>query len=191
MMQPWVIRFLQRKSACATWIYERRVILFVELLCQLACILVAFTWTTKIVLLANLPFTMLALELARSSRSGAARKAETTAAMGIPAVTLHCEKDLVRDAKRQQMLSGMTPMVGLIISMVSTPNAGMVLPSITACAVSLIRWAMVEDYGRWRTWYRERVPFVMKVPLALVETKPFDSGQMARAVEEALKAKEN
>jgi hypothetical protein len=154
-----IIRFLQRNDARETWEYERPVILAVELLCLIAGAWAAPTRDSMwLLLVSSMPLTLLATEFARADRSGAARKAERAAALGIPSVTLTCEADMVRVAKNRQLLAATAPIVALSASVAGAGGAGITRAAVVSFIVSVVRWAMVEAYGAWRAWYRSHVP---------------------------------
>jgi hypothetical protein len=153
-----IVQFLQRDGAHDTWVYERRVILAVELLCLLAGVWAAPTRAAMWLLLVSMPLALQAAELARADRSGAARKAEHAAALGIPSVTLTCERDMIRVAKNKQLLAAAAPVVALSASVAGAGGAGITRAAIVGFIVSVVRWVMVEAYGAWRMWYRARVP---------------------------------
>lgn len=153
-----IIEFLQRDDAPETWIYERRVILSVELLCLIAGAWAAPTRDSMLLLLMSMPLSLWTAELARAERSGAARKSERAAALGIPSVTLTCEADMVRVAKNKQLLNATAPIVALSAAVAGAGFAGITRAIVVGFVVSVVRWAMVEAYGAWRVWYRTRVP---------------------------------
>lgn len=153
-----IVKFLQHDDAHETWVYERRVILSVELLCLLAGAWAAPTRDAMLLLLVSMPLALWAAELARADRSGAARKAERAAALGIPSITLTCERDMIRVAKNKQLLAAAAPVVALSASVAGAGGAGITRAAIVGFIVSIVRWAMVEAYGAWRAWYRARVP---------------------------------
>jgi hypothetical protein len=153
-----IIRFLQRNDSRETWEYERPAILTVELLCLIAGAWAAPTRGAMWLLLVSMPLSLWSAELARAERSGAARKAERAAALGIPSVTLTCETDMVRVAKNKQLLNATAPIVALSAAVAAAGFAGITRAIVVGFIVSVVRWAMVEAYGTWRAWYRARVP---------------------------------
>jgi hypothetical protein len=155
---PLVVRFLQRPTALDTWRYERRVILPIEVLCLVAGILAAPTRAASMLLLVTAPLALWATELARADRSAAARKAELATAMGIPRVELACSKDIEQVAKNKQLVTATAPVVSLAMAVAGAGWAGLTLAAIVGFCASLVRWATIEDYGKWRTWYRSHVP---------------------------------
>jgi hypothetical protein len=245
-MNP-IIRFLKRDGAKDTWRYERPVILAIELLCLIAGIWAAPDARARVWLAITLPLALLAAELTRASRSGATRKAELAAAQG-NGIVLLCEADLVRAAKKLQLITATAPIVALGATVANTGLAGLTRAAVVGFVVSVVRYASVEVYGVWRAWYRARVPVqvdptplqsaalddtpcatcrvdlgciggkeptaiysmngqwycaccwdngagvpiaaTLQAPAELATTKPFDSGQMARAVEEVFREKQ-
>lgn len=153
-----IIRFLQRNDSRQTWEYERPVILTVELLCLIAGAWAAPTRDATLLLLMSMPLSLWTAELTRAERSGAARKAERSAALGIPSVTLTCEADMVRVAKNKQLLNASAPIVSLFAAVAAVGFAGITRAIVVGFVVSVVRWAMIEAYGVWRAWYRARVP---------------------------------
>jgi len=153
MRRPFVISFLQRPNAHETWVYERRVILCIEAVCLFAGILAAPNRTASLLLLLDAPRALYAAELARAVRSSAARKAEQAATMMIPLVRLTCEQDIELAAKRQQLMTAASPVVALALSVAGSSGQGLTLAAVVGFFVSLVRWAAVEGYSKWRAWY--------------------------------------
>lgn len=153
-----IVEFLRRNDAHETWVYERRVVLFVEFLCLLAGVLVAPNQTAAMLLLIDLPRSLYATELARAARSGAARKAEKANALGVAKVELACERNIEQAAKNQQIMTAAQPIVALAMTIAGSGGQGMTSAVVVGFAVSVVRLALVEGYSVWRAWYRERVP---------------------------------
>jgi hypothetical protein len=159
-----IINFLQREGAKDTWWYERFPILIVELLCLLAGIFAAPNRASALLLLVDLPRSLLFAEFGRAIRSGSARKVEVAEAMGIPAVEIRCQKDIDNAAKNQQLMIATTPVVALAMSVAASGGVGLSMAAGVGFAVSLVRYVMVEGYSPWRKWYRLQVPCRIKVP---------------------------
>lgn len=153
-----IIRFLQRNNDRETWEYERPVILAVELLCLIAGAWAAPTRDSMLLMLVSMPLVLWGAELARAERSGAARKTEQMAALGLPLLALTCEADMVRVAKNKQLLNATAPIVTLSAAVAAAGFAGITRAIVVGFVVSVVRWAMVEAYGTWRAWYRSHVP---------------------------------
>jgi hypothetical protein len=156
-----IIEFLQRDGALMTWCYERRVILSIEVLCLMAGVWAAPTQAAASLLLVSMPLALLAAEWARADRSGAARKAELAAARGITKIKLACERDLEHITKNKQLVTATAPIVALAMSVAGASGVGLTKAAITAFVVSVVRWTMVEAYGKWRAWYRSHVPVMI------------------------------
>lgn len=154
-MNP-IIRFLARPTALPTWRYERRVILLVEVLCQVAGILAAPTRLAALVMLVGAPFAVWQVELARAARSADARKREQAAAQGVPEVELSCARQIEEAAKARQLATVVAPVVTLATSIAAAGGQSLTLALAVGFLVSAVRVAMVELYGPWRRWYRAR-----------------------------------
>jgi hypothetical protein len=185
-----IIRFLQRDGAKETWWYERTPILFVELLCLLAGILAAPNRAAALLLVVDLPRSLLSAEFGRSARSASARKVEMAEAMGIPAVELRCQRDIDNTAKNQQLMTAAAPVVALAMSVAASGGAGLSLAAAVGFAVSLVRYGMVEGYSPWRKWYRRQVPCRVKEPKALIVPSRIDYivGLLERVSDERIAA---
>ena len=145
-----IVRFLQRKGAKQTWYYERLVLLPIELLCLLAGIGAAPDIRARVWLIITLPLAMFTAEFTRALRSGAARKAELAAARNNN-VVLPCEREIVHAARNLQLITATAPMVALGATVANAGLAGITRAAIVAFVVSVIRYALVEGYGAWRS----------------------------------------
>ena len=170
-----VIRFLQRPIALPTWRYERRVILAVEVLCQLAGILAAPTRLAALVMLVGAPFAVWQVELARAARSADARKREQATALRVPDVELTCARQIEDAAKARQLATIAAPVVTLATSIAAAGGQGLKLALVVGFVVSAVRVAMVELYGPWRAWYRSKVPplVMVTIPQVFSEMRAF------------------
>lgn len=152
-----IIAFLQRDGALETWRYERRFILSVEVLCLLASVVAAPTPQAAAVQMLTAPIALWAAELARADRSAAARRAERSAFFQLPPIELACDQAIERAAKNRQLVTLAWPLVTLAMSLAAVVPSAASLRAIGAGFVtSCIRLALVECYGTWRRWYRQR-----------------------------------
>lgn len=170
-----LLRFLQRPTALPTWRYERRIILAVEVLCQVAGILAAPTRLAALVMLVGAPFAIWQVELARAARSADARKREQAAALRVPDVELTCARQIEEAAKARQFATIAAPVVTLATSIAAAGGQGLKLALVVGFMVSAVRVATVEFYGPWRAWYRRKVPPLVAVwmPRVFSEMRAF------------------
>jgi hypothetical protein len=172
---PAIIRFIQRTTSnpWSTWEYERVPTLLVEFLCLLAGIWAAPTQSAMWLAVVSTPLSLLATEFARADRSAAARKAEIATATGIPSVVLPCARDIEQAAKNRQLITATAPIVALAASVAGANGAGITAAAIVGFIVSVVRWAAVEIYGKWRAWYRTHVP--VKIPATTISTTDLET----------------
>jgi hypothetical protein len=182
-----ILRFLQRPGALPTWRYERRVILAFEVLCQVAGILAAPTRLAALVMLVGAPFAVWQVELARASRSAEARKREQAAARGVPEVELTCARDIEAAARARQLATIAAPVVTLATSIATAGGKGLTLALVVGFVVSAVRVVIVELYGPWRRWYRDKVPPLVTLPVVVPSirlvrvNRPVRAGEMVFA----------
>lgn len=156
-----VLAFLSHPDARPTWVYERRVILFVEALCLLAVALAAPTGLPTYLLLLRAPLQLRKAMSDHAARSGAARRREHEEALGRDPVKLTCAKALEREARDGQLLTAVIPLVDLAFAWAVAGGKGIAASAIAGAVCALVRFGMVEGYGAWRRWYRARRALVL------------------------------
>jgi hypothetical protein len=153
MMKTRILSFLDRDDASETWVYERRVILLVELICLLA-VMVASPWgLPTYLLLVRAPLQLRKAASDHAARSGAARRREREEAEGRDPVRLACARKLEHEAWSGQVITIANPIVDLAAVWALSGGRSIAVVAIVGATCSLIRFGMVEGYGAWRRWY--------------------------------------
>ena len=152
MLAAFILWFLRRPTAAATWRYERRAFLAVEVLCLAAVVLVAPAGAARTAALLVAPLALWQAELSREAASAERRRAEEDARRGVERSALHCDVLVRRNDASRAVVAWLWPALGTALP--AAVAGAIVRPALVALAVTLVR--MFRDrvaYPAWRAWW--------------------------------------